>query len=59
MMVLRANALATRCSGIRVETVEHLLAMLNGNIVPLLPSQGSVGSGSDLVQLAHLDLGMS
>jgi histidine ammonia-lyase len=54
MMVLRANALAKGYSGIRIETVDRLLAMLNADIIPLVPSQGSVGSSGDLVQLAHL-----
>lgn len=54
LMALRANALAKGCSGIRVETVELLLAMLNGDIIPVIPAQGSVGSSGDLVQLAHL-----
>lgn len=56
MMALRINALAKGFSGIRVETVETLLAMLNRNVVPMAPMQGSVGSSGDLVQLAHLVL---
>jgi histidine ammonia-lyase len=58
LMLLRANALAKGYSGIRVSTVELLLAMLNADIVPVIPSQGSVGSSGDLVQLAHLVCGM-
>lgn len=58
LMLLRANALAKGYSGIRVSTVELLLAMLNHDIVPVIPSQGSVGSSGDLVQLAHLVCGM-
>ncbi len=58
MMLLRANALAKGNSGIRIETVEHLLLMLNKDIIPVVPSQGSVGSSGDLVQLAHLVNGM-
>jgi histidine ammonia-lyase len=58
LMLLRANALAKGHSGIRISTVEHLLAMLNADIVPVIPSQGSVGSSGDLVQLAHLVCGM-
>lgn len=58
LMLLRANALAKGYSGIRVATVEHLLSMLNQDIIPVIPSQGSVGSSGDLVQLAHLVLGM-
>ncbi|MDT8324634.1 MAG: histidine ammonia-lyase [Bacteroidota bacterium] len=58
LMLLRANALAKGHSGIRIATVEHLLAMLNADIIPVIPSQGSVGSSGDLVQLAHLVCGM-
>jgi len=56
MMVLRVNALAKGHSGIRLETVERLLFFINNNIIPFVPSQGSVGSSGDLVQLAHLVL---
>jgi histidine ammonia-lyase len=56
MMALRINALAKGYSGIRVETVETLAAMLNRNVIPAAPMQGSVGSSGDLVQLAHLVL---
>ncbi|MFN3134985.1 MAG: histidine ammonia-lyase [Candidatus Kryptonium sp.] len=58
MMLLRANALAKGYSGVRVETVEMLLNFLNNHITPIIPSQGSVGSSGDLVQLAHLALAM-
>ncbi|PLX30598.1 MAG: histidine ammonia-lyase [Ignavibacteria bacterium] len=58
LMLLRANALAKGYSGIRIQTVQHLLDMLNRDIVPVIPSQGSVGSSGDLVQLAHLVCGM-
>ena len=58
MMALRVNALAKGFSGIRLSTVELLMEMLNRNIVPVIPSQGSVGASGDLVQLAHLVLAM-
>lgn len=56
MMVLRINALAKGYSGVRVETVLTLVEMLNRNLVPAAPMQGSVGSSGDLVQLSHLVL---
>ncbi len=56
MMALRVNALAKGFSGIRAETAETLLAMLNRNVIPVVPMQGSVGSSGDLVQLSHLAL---
>ncbi len=58
MMLLRANALAKGYSGVRVEIVEMLINFLNYHITPIIPSQGSVGSSGDLVQLAHLALTM-
>jgi histidine ammonia-lyase len=59
MMVLRVNALAKGFSGVRVETVELLAAMVNRGLVPVIPSQGSVGASGDLVQLSHLVLAMT
>ncbi len=58
MMVLRANALAKGYSGVRLETIQLLIDFLNRGITPIIPSQGSVGSSGDLVQLAHLVLTM-
>lgn len=58
MMLLRLNALIKGYSGIRLSTLELLVEMINRNIIPVIPSQGSVGSSGDLVQLAHLVLAM-
>ncbi len=58
MMLLRVNALARGYSGIKVSTLELLVGMINNNIIPVIPSQGSVGSSGDLVQLSHLVLAM-
>ncbi|MBM4168672.1 MAG: histidine ammonia-lyase [Ignavibacteria bacterium] len=58
MMVLRINALAKGFSGVRVELLEQLIAIFNKGIIPVIPSQGSVGSSGDLVQLSHLVLAM-
>ena len=54
MMLLRANALAKGFSGIRIEVVEQMLTMLERDVVPVIPSQGSVGASGDLAPLAHL-----
>lgn len=56
MMVLRANALARGFSGIRLETIELLLALINTGVTPVVPSQGSVGASGDLAPLSHLAL---
>ncbi|MBL1213838.1 MAG: histidine ammonia-lyase [Ignavibacteriae bacterium] len=58
MMLLRVNALARGHSGIRPSTLELLVEMINKNIIPYIPSQGSVGSSGDLAPLAHLVLAM-
>lgn len=58
MMLLRVNALAKGYSGIRLSTLQLLIGMMKHNIIPVVPSQGSVGSSGDLVPLSHLVLGM-
>ena len=55
-MALRANVLAKGFSGIRVETLEALIALLNQGVHPSVPSRGSVGASGDLAPLAHLAL---
>jgi len=55
-MALRANVLAKGFSGIRLETLELLLALLNHRVHPIVPSRGSVGASGDLAPLAHLGL---
>ncbi|PSR30910.1 MAG: histidine ammonia-lyase [Sulfobacillus benefaciens] len=56
MMLLRANALAKGYSGIRTDVLVLLTEMLNRNVTPVIPSQGSVGASGDLAPLAHLAL---
>jgi histidine ammonia-lyase len=55
-LLLRANALATGCSGTRVEVAELLVECLNRGVLPQVPSRGSVGASGDLAPLAHLAL---
>jgi histidine ammonia-lyase len=55
-LLLRANALATGCSGTRVEVAELLVECLNRGLLPRVPSRGSVGASGDLAPLAHLAL---
>ena len=54
IMLARANTLARGFSGIREELIELLLAALNKNVLPEIPSEGSVGASGDLVPLAHM-----
>lgn len=58
MMMLRANALAKGCSGIRVSAVERLIEMINKRICPVVPEKGSVGSSGDLAPLSHMTLAL-
>jgi histidine ammonia-lyase len=55
-MALRANVLAKGFSGIRLETLDLLIALLNRRVHPVVPSRGSVGASGDLAPLAHLAL---
>lgn len=56
MLLLKANSLAAGYSGARPEIVDALIAMLNSNVVPIIPARGSVGASGDLAPLAHLSL---
>ncbi len=56
MLLLRAQSLALGYSGVRPVVVEALLAFLNREIHPVVPSQGSVGASGDLAPLAHMSL---
>ncbi len=56
MMLLRANSLAKGHSGVRPVLIDSLCEMLNRQVVPFVPSQGSVGASGDLAPLAHLAL---
>src|ERR1041385_5426778 len=58
MMLLRANVLALGFSGIRIDILEMLCAMLNRRVCPLIPEKGSVGASGDLAPLAHLALSL-
>ncbi len=58
MMLLRANVLAKGFSGARSALPELLCAMLNADLWPLVPEQGSVGASGDLAPLAHLALSL-
>lgn len=58
MMLIRANALAKGHSGIRLETLDLLLQMLERGVHPIVPLQGSLGASGDLAPLAHMALVM-
>lgn len=52
MMAIRVNTFARNHSGIRIEVVDRLIAMLNEGITPLIAAKGSVGASGDLAPLA-------
>ena len=56
VMVIRLNTLLKGFSGIREVTVKQLEFLLNNNIHPLIPEQGSVGASGDLCPLSHMAL---
>ena len=56
MLLLRAHVLALGHSGVRVEVVERMVEMLNRDLVPAVPEQGSLGASGDLAPLANLAL---
>lgn len=56
LMFLIINSLSKGYSGIKSETVETLVEMLNKKVHPLIPEKGSVGSSGDLAPSAHMAL---
>jgi histidine ammonia-lyase len=56
MLLLKANSLAAGFSGVRPEVLDALLALLNRDVLPVIPERGSVGASGDLAPLAHLSL---
>lgn len=58
-MLIRANTLAKGYSGVRTETIETLLKMVNRGVTPVVPSMGSLGASGDLAPLSHLALVLS
>ena len=58
VLALKAASLARGHSGVREEVVDAIVAVHDAGIVPLVPSQGSVGASGDLAPLAHLTLAL-
>ncbi|MDQ3126657.1 MAG: histidine ammonia-lyase, partial [Pseudomonadota bacterium] len=54
LMVLKIASLSKGASGIRRETLEALIALVNADVLPCIPSKGSVGASGDLAPLAHM-----
>ena len=58
MLVMKAKALAQGYSGVRPALVDALCALVNNDILPLIPAQGCVGASGDLAPLAHMSLAL-
>ncbi|NIJ34478.1 histidine ammonia-lyase [Sphingomonas oligoaromativorans] len=58
MMALKLASLARGASGVKVETVDLLEAMLAKGLTPVVPAQGSVGASGDLAPLSHMTAAM-
>lgn len=58
ILLTKIGSLARGYSGVRPVIVETLIALYNANIMPAIPSQGSVGASGDLAPLAHMTLAM-
>ncbi|WP_036774685.1 histidine ammonia-lyase [Photorhabdus australis] len=56
IMVLKINSLSRGYSGIRLEVIQTLIALVNAEIYPHIPCKGSVGASGDLAPLAHMSL---
>ena len=54
LMVLKIASLSRGASGIRRETLETLIALVNADVLPCIPSKGSVGASGDLAPLSHM-----
>jgi len=58
MLLLKTNSLAAGYSGARPLVADMLLALLNEDVLPVVPAQGSVGASGDLAPLAHVALAL-
>ena len=58
MMLLRLATLASGHTGVRVGTVEALLALINAGVTPVVHEFGSLGCSGDLAPLAHVALAL-
>jgi histidine ammonia-lyase len=54
ILVIKLIGLARGHSGVRVDIADALAALINADVLPVVPSQGSVGASGDLAPLAHV-----
>jgi histidine ammonia-lyase len=55
-MAVRVQDLSKGHAGLRLETLQALVDLLNSDVVPVVPEKGSVGASGDLAPMAHLAL---
>lgn len=58
IMLIRANCLLQGYSGVTPHCVHLLVEFLNQDIIPVVPSKGSVGASGDLAPLSHIALSL-
>lgn len=56
ILLMKVASLARGYSGVRRDVIDALLALLNHDIMPLIPEKGSVGASGDLAPLSHMTL---
>ncbi|GHF30852.1 histidine ammonia-lyase [Kordiimonas sediminis] len=54
ILAMKAASLAQGFSGVRPIVISNLIALLNAEVYPVVPSKGSVGASGDLAPLAHM-----
>ncbi len=54
ILTLKLISLGRGASGVRLEVVRLLEAMLERGVIPVIPEKGSVGASGDLAPLAHM-----
>ncbi|WP_169569076.1 histidine ammonia-lyase [Sneathiella limimaris] len=54
ILALKLMSLGRGASGVRMEVVRQIEALLEKEIIPVIPAQGSVGASGDLAPLAHM-----
>ncbi len=54
ILLVRLNSLAQGFSGVRYLLLQHITKLLQQNILPLIPEEGSVGASGDLTPLSYL-----
>ncbi len=54
VLAIRLNSLARGYSGVTLELLERLEALLHQDILPVIPSEGSVGASGDLTPLSYI-----